>query len=71
MMRSQSDVQSQSDALEPEEPAPVPHFATPASEESVRALAYRLWERRGRPIGTPELDWLEAERMYEGGVADG
>jgi hypothetical protein len=27
-----------------------------------RALAYRLWEERGRPEGRPEEDWFEAER---------
>ena len=26
-------------------------------------LAYRLWEERGRPVGTPEEDWLRAEEM--------
>jgi hypothetical protein len=25
-------------------------------------LAYQLWEQRGRPHGTPETDWQEAER---------
>jgi hypothetical protein len=26
-------------------------------------LAYQLWEQRGRPAGTPETDWQEAERL--------
>ena len=25
-------------------------------------LAYRYWERRGRPLGSPEVDWFAAER---------
>ena len=25
-------------------------------------LAYQLWEERGRPLGSPEQDWLRAER---------
>ncbi len=29
---------------------------------SVEDLAYRLWEARGRPDGSAEQDWLEAER---------
>jgi hypothetical protein len=24
-------------------------------------LAYQLWERRGRPFGSLEIDWLAAE----------
>jgi hypothetical protein len=26
-------------------------------------LAYQLWEQRGRPHGTPDIDWQEAERL--------
>ena len=26
-------------------------------------LAYELWERRGHPIGSPEIDWLAAEQI--------
>jgi Protein of unknown function (DUF2934) len=29
--------------------------------ELVAKLAYELWEKRGRPIGSPEIDWLAAE----------
>jgi hypothetical protein len=25
-------------------------------------LAYENWERRGRPLGSPEVDWFAAER---------
>jgi len=35
-------------------------------EEKVRALAYDLWLQRGAPIGSPEADWLEAERLVPG-----
>ena len=24
-------------------------------------LAYQLWEGRGRPLGSPEIDWYAAE----------
>jgi hypothetical protein len=33
--------------------------------EDVAKLAYRLWEERGRPIGSPEVDWHRAEREME------
>ena len=39
--------------------------------EFVAKLAYRLWEERGRPFGSPQVDWFAAERaMYglRGGV---
>lgn len=30
-------------------------------QEIVRDLAYQHWEKRGRPIGSPEVDWFAAE----------
>jgi hypothetical protein len=38
----------------------------PQDDEAVRILAYNLWERRGSPLGSPEDDWLEAERQLRG-----
>ena len=35
--------------------------AIPAHEK-IAALAYSLWQARGCPEGTPEEDWLNAER---------
>ena len=35
--------------------------SSPAHEE-IAALAYSLWEARGCPEGSPEEDWLNAER---------
>jgi Protein of unknown function (DUF2934) len=32
-------------------------------QESIRQMAYALWERRGRPEGSPEKDWREAEEQ--------
>jgi hypothetical protein len=29
----------------------------------VRNLAYRLWQERGRPLGSPEVDWFQAEQV--------
>jgi Protein of unknown function (DUF2934) len=30
--------------------------------EFVAKLAYKLWEERGRPLGSPEVDWFAAEQ---------
>jgi hypothetical protein len=30
--------------------------------ELTEKLAYAHWERRGRPLGSPEIDWSEAEK---------
>ena len=30
----------------------------------IEKLAYRFWEERGRPFGSPEEDWLKAERQF-------
>ncbi len=38
----------------------VPVEGTP-NHESIAALAYDHWVRRGRPIGSPEVDWQKAE----------
>ena len=29
--------------------------------DEVAKLAYEFWERRGRPLGSPEIDWYAAE----------
>lgn len=31
------------------------------SREDIAARAYALWERNGRPEGSAEADWLQAE----------
>ena len=33
-------------------------------ERSIHQLAYQLWESRGRPEGTANQDWIEAERQF-------
>lgn len=33
-------------------------------------LAYELWERRGRPLGSPEVDWFAAEKALDSSRAD-
>lgn len=40
--------------------------------EFVAKLAYKLWEDRGRPAGSPDVDWFAAERaVYAALVASG
>ena len=40
--------------------------------EFVAKLAYKLWEERGRPMGSPEVDWFAAEQaVYSSLVASG
>ncbi len=36
--------------------------------DDIAKLAYELWERRGRPLGSPEIDWYAAESAL--GVRD-
>ena len=33
-----------------------------SQRERILARAYELWVRRGRPIGSPEIDWAAAEK---------
>jgi Protein of unknown function (DUF2934) len=40
------------------------HVSAPGSEDIAR-LAYQIWEARGRPIGSAEVDWYEAERQLQ------
>lgn len=35
-------------------------------EQRTRELAYRLWEDRGCPLGSAEVDWIAAERKLSG-----
>ncbi len=32
------------------------------NHQEVAKLAYLFWEERGRPFGSPEIDWSRAER---------
>jgi nitrite reductase/ring-hydroxylating ferredoxin subunit len=43
-------------------PKPLTDFYGEDRHELVQKLAYEHWEKRGRPLGSPELDWLPAER---------
>jgi hypothetical protein len=39
-----------------------PDFLGEDRHEFVAELAYKLWEDRGRPFGSPEADWFAAEQ---------
>jgi hypothetical protein len=40
----------------------MPEFLTGDVHEITAKLAYQLWEQRGRPFGSPEVDWFAAEK---------
>ena len=44
-------------------------FAGDAHEVTAR-LAYQFWEQRGRPFGSPEVDWLAAEKALASAQRD-
>ena len=49
-----------------------PSFLGEDRHELVAKLAYEHWQARGRPIGSPEVDWLAAEEaLYKWLVARG
>ncbi len=41
----------------------IPATNAPTLHKQVSDLAYRLWEARSRPSGSPDVDWLLAERL--------
>ena len=39
----------------------MPEFLAGDVHEITAKLAYQLWEQRGHPFGSPEVDWFTAE----------
>lgn len=35
----------------------------PTDDETIQRLAYELWQARGCPFGSAEVDWFAAERQ--------
>ena len=35
-----------------------------SNRREVELLAYKLWEQRGRPFGSPDEDWLRAQNEF-------
>ncbi len=48
----------------------VPPPPAPTHEQIAR-LAYELWERRGRPMGSSDEDWWRAEQELRRRAAEG
>jgi Protein of unknown function (DUF2934) len=48
----------------------IPDFSYESRHEFVAKLAYQLWKQRGRPFGSPDVDWFAAEQtVYNSLVA--
>jgi hypothetical protein len=45
-----------------ERPTPLTDFYGENRHELVQKLAYRRWEKRGRPLWSAEVDWFAAEK---------
>jgi hypothetical protein len=45
-----------------ERPPASPVTGSVVEREKIARLAYQYWQERGRPDGSPEEDWLRAER---------
>lgn len=39
--------------------------------DRIELRAYQCWEERGRPWGTPDVDWLRAERELKAEEPEG
>jgi hypothetical protein len=37
------------------------HAGSASAHRQTERLAYALWDGRGRPFGSPEVDWFRAE----------
>ena len=48
------------------QPQPSQNIPAANLEEQIAIRAYQLWEERGRPIGSPEVDWRNAEQELRG-----
>lgn len=47
----------------------IPDFAYESHYEFVARLAYKLWEQRGSPLGSPDVDWFAAEKAVYASLA--
>jgi len=48
---------------------PTIDFIAGEEHEVTTVLAYRLWETRGCPLGSPEVDWFEAKNQLATALA--
>ena len=49
---------------------PTIDFIAGEEHEVTAILAYRLWEKRGCPFGSPEVDWFEAKNQVATALAE-
>lgn len=50
----------------------IPDSPYESRHEFVEELAYKLWMRRGCPLGSPDIDWFAAEQaVYASLIASG
>jgi hypothetical protein len=47
----------------------IPDFSYESRHEFVEKLAYKLWAQRGRPLGSPDVDWFAAEQAVYASLA--
>ena len=40
-----------------------------STNQTISDLAFQLWHVRGCPVGSPDIDWLEAERQVTGNAS--
>ena len=59
----QRDLATKVDGLIDLPPVRPSQLADSAEHAEIAEVAYLFWEERGRPSGTAEADWLEAEQM--------
>ncbi len=52
------------------QPKPLTRFYGEDRHELVQKLAYQHWEKRGRPLGSPEIDWFAAEEAVRAYLRD-
>ena len=64
---------SESIKIEKQQPVELtPDFLGESRHEFVAKLAYQNWEGRGRPLGSPDIDWFAAEQaLYQSLVVSG
>lgn len=38
------------------------HTTSNLHYDEIEKLAYQFWEQRGRPVGSPDVDWFQAQQ---------
>jgi len=61
MEEQQNSVVPEAEPVFTEESVTRPVVAQEPDTSSIAVLAYQLWQARGCPEGSPEVDWLRAE----------